>query len=697
MQFGKDMVLRLLIVDDSVEAAEAIVSALRNSGIAVRPTRPENEQELAALILQHPPDLVLAARNSRNVSLLKLMQSVDASGKDLPVLVLMEAVDEAALLGVMEIGARGVVLRSNIGHLQNVVRAEWADLEARRSLRRLEAQVRETERRCDALIDSSRDPIAYIHEGMHIRANAAYLEIFGFESFEDIEGMSLLDLVAPSQVDGFKQLLKQLSKGDAPPPNYETQARALDGNAFPAVMEFTAATYEGEQCLQVVLRRQEVDPELAREVEALRQRDQVTGLLNRATFLRSLEDAVADAAQNSAHHGLLLIEPDHYNQLLQEIGLDQADQLIKACGERLRSAIGPDYIAARFGEHQFAVLTLHSDHSHTSGLAEKLRAAFAASVLETDHLSLSATASVGGVQIGEKIASVTAVLGKAAQCLQSASDIGGNRIELFDPGAADRAEEERIAAWVARIRDALDADRFVMNYQPLINLHGEPIEMYEAYLRMQSLGADEGGGELVQPLSFLQVAEEHGLLWEIDRWVVGRAIQVIGERMRQGRRTTLLVKITQASLQDESLQQHIVEQLAKHGADGKLLVLQLPESKVFTNLRAAQEFQSRIYHYGVRVGLEQFGAGLNSFQLLNHFDAAFLKIDRSYMEDLTSNPDHQQRVREIAEKARELGRQTIAEFVQDAASMSFLFAAGFDYAQGHFLAAAGPEMDYDFQ
>ncbi|ALN86593.1 EAL domain-containing protein [Lysobacter capsici] len=696
MQFGKDMVLRLLIVDDSVEAAEAIVSALRNSGIAVRPTRPENEQELTALILQHPPDLVLAARNSRNVSMHKLMQSVDASGKDLPVLVLMETVDEAALLAVMEIGARGVVLRSNIVHLQNVVRAEWADLEARRSLRRLEAQVRETERRCDALIDSSRDPIAYIHEGMHIRANAAYLEIFGFESFEDIEGMSLLDLVAPGQVDGFKQLLKQLSKGDAPPPSYETQARALDGNAFPAVMEFTAATYEGEQCLQVVLRRQEIDPELAREVEAMRQRDQVTGLFNRATFLRSLEDAVADAAQNSAHHGLLLIEPDHYNQLLQEIGLDQADQLIKACGERLREAIGPDDVAARFGEHQFAVLTLHSDHSHTSELADKLREAFAGRVLETDHLSLSATASVGGVQIGEKIASVTAVLGKASQCLQSASDIGGNRTELFDPGAVDRAEEERIAAWVARIRDALDADRFVMNYQPLINLHGEPIEMYEAYLRMQSLGPDDSS-ELVQPLSFLQIAEEHGLLWEIDRWVVGKAIQVIGERMRQGRQTTLLVKITQASLQDESLQQHIVEQLAKHGADGKLLVLQLSESKVFTNLRAAQEFQSRVYHYGVRVGLEQFGAGLNSFQLLTHFDAAFLKIDRSYMEDLTSNPDHQQRVREIAEKARELGRQTVAEFVQDAASMSLLFAAGIDYAQGHFLAAAGPEMDYDFQ
>ncbi|MGO4220766.1 EAL domain-containing protein [Lysobacter sp. TAF61] len=690
MQFGKDTALRLLIVDDSVEAAEAIVSGLRNSGIAVRPSRPENDGELATMIGQHPPDLVLAAREARGVPITKVMQAVDASGKDLPVLMLIDSIDDTRLLEMFTIGARGVILRGHPDHIQSRVRREWADLEARRALRRLEAQVRETERRCDALIDSSREPIAYIHEGMHIRANPAYLEIFGFETFEDIEGMSLLDLIAPQRVEGFKQLLKQIGKGEAPP-RHETEARTLDGSHFAAVMEFTQASYEGESCLQVILRRQEIDPELAREVEELRQRDQVTGLLNRATFLRALEDAVADAAQNATHHGLLLVEPDHFNRLLQDIGLDAADSLIAAMAQRLRAALGPDDVAARFGEHQFAVLTSNSDHKRSMGLAESLRSAFADHVLETADRSLSTTVSIGGVLIGEKIASITAVLGKASQCMQSASGVGGNRTDLFDPGAADRAEEERVEAWVARIREALDADRFVMDYQPLIGLHGEPIEMYEAYLRLRG-----EHGELVPPLTFLQIAEEHGLLWEIDRWVVGRAIAVIGERMRAGRQTTMLVKITQASLQDNTLQVFIQEQLARHGADGGLLVLQLPESKVFTHLRAAQEFQAKVAGYGVRVGLEQFGVGLNSFQLLSHFDAALLKIDRSYMEDLTGNPDHQQRIREIAEKARELGKITIAEFVQDAGSMSILFGAGIDYAQGNFLAPPGPTMDYEF-
>ena len=694
MESGKDSALRLLIVDDSVEAAEAIVSGLRNSGIAVRPSRPENEGELVDLLNDKTFELVLAAHDARSVAVERVMQLVTTSGKDLPVLLVVDAVDEACLLRALELDARGVVLRGRIEHVQRKVRAEWADLEARRGLRRLEAQVRESDRRCDALIESSRDPIAYVHEGMHIRANAAYLEMFGYDSFEEIEGMSLLDMVAPQHVDGFKQLLKQMSKGEAPPPRYEVEARTLDGKSFQAVMEFTAATYEGENCVQLVLRRQEqeFDPELAREVEELRQRDQVTGLLNRATFLRALEDSVSESALKSTPHGLLLIEPDHYARLLHEIGLDAADDLAAAVAERLRSVLGPDDIAARFGEHQFTVLSRNSDHAATSRLAEAVRAAFAENVLETDGHSLNATVSIGGVQIGEKIANVAAILGKASQCVQSTISVGGNRIELFDPGAVDRAEEERIATWIARIRDALDTDRFVMHYQPVVNLHGEPGEMYEALLRLRG-----DHGALVQPLSFLPIAEEQGLMWEIDRWVVRRSITLIGERLRAGKRTTILAKITQHSLQDDSLVKHIEEQLAKHGADGNLLVLGVPESKVFTHLRAAQEFQAQVAKLGVRVGLEQFGAGLNSFQLLTHFDAAFLKIDRSFMEDLASNTTRQQRIREIADKAHELGKLTIAEYVQDAASMTVLFSNSIDYAQGNFLAMAGPEMDYDFQ
>src|SRR5690606_34765016 len=106
----------------------------------------------------------------------------------------------------------------------------------------------------------------------------------------------------------------------------------------------------------------------------------------------------------------------------------------------------------------------------------------------------------------------------AHQAVQSNAGVGGNRVDIFDPGAVDRAEQERIEAWVTRIRQAIDSDNFVLHYQPLVSLHGESRQMYDTFLRMQG-----EHGELIQPPAFLQIAEEHGLLWEIDRWVVGNA------------------------------------------------------------------------------------------------------------------------------------------------------------------------------
>ena len=159
---------------------------------------------------------------------------------------------------------------------------------------------------------------------------------------------------------------------------------------------------------------------------------------------------------------------------------------------------------------------------------------------------------------------------------------------------------------------------------------------------------------------------------------------------------TLLVKITHASLLDETLPAFIAEQLAEHATNGASLLLQVPESKVFINLRAAQVFSAAMAELGCKMVLEQFGAGLDSFQLLAHFVPGFVKIDRGFMEDLPKNTANQARIRELALKAREHGIQSIAEFVQDAASMSILFSSNVDYAEGDFLAVAGPDMHYDF-
>ena len=687
----QDAVLRLLLVEDQLEDAEQLISHLRNGGIAVRPQRPEDEADLSRLLESQSIDLVLAAADAKYLPLATVVQRVTATGKDIPIVASTTVLDEKTVMDALAAGTRDIALRTRPEHVQAVVRNEFAALLARRALRHLEASLRETERRCDALIASSRDPIAYVHEGMHIRANDAYLEMFGFEGFEDIEGLSLLDLIGPNHADSFKQVLKKISKGETPPRQLDLQAQRTDGSTFDAVMEFTTATYEGESCLQIVFRQQTVDSEMVKELDTLRQRDSLTGLFNRQHFMTELEAAIVQAADGKGHQAFLLVEPDHYENLLGEIGLAAADDLIKGIAERLQGALDADTISARLSDHGFAVLCLSHDHNASLAQAERIREAFHGHILDLGERSVNPSVSIGGVQVGERIASVSQVMSKSSQCLASCIGMGGNRIEIFDPAARDRAEEERIQAWVERIREALAKDQFVLHYQPIISLTGAEEENYDVYLRMKG-----PGGEVIPPLTYLAIAEEHGLLDDIDRWVIKRAVAVISERQKAGKHTNLFVKVTPASLVEGGLEAFISEQLAANAVPGDRLVLQIPESKVFTHLKAVQAFQAAVAKLGCRVALEQFGTGLNSFQMLSHFDPAILKIDRGFITELGKNAEVQKQVREIVSKAHAAGKQTVAEFVSDAATMSVLFSMGMDFVEGNFLATPGPTMSYDF-
>jgi len=687
----QDAVVRLLLVEDQLEDAEFLISQIRNGGMAVRPQRPESEEELVTLLSSQSVDMVLASLNAKYIPFATVTERANATGKDIPVLATIDTLDEASVLAAIASGAKEVVLRSRPEHVQFIVRNEFASLVSRRGVRHIEAALRETERRCDALITSSRDPIAYVHEGMYIRANEAYLEMFGFESFEDIDGLSVLDMLDSANADEFKQLLKKLAKGEAPPRQMELTAVHSDGSNFKAVMEFTSATYEGEPCLQIVFRKQMMDADVARQLDDLRQRDPVTGLYNRQHFMSELESTVAAAASGKAGQALLLIEPDKYENRIGEAGLAYADELLKKICSRIAETLEGKTILARFSDHVLAVLCLEHDHKATQAQAEKVRAAFDGYLFELGNRSLALSVSIAGVQIGEKIASVPQVLGKSSQSLQAVEALGGNRVDIFDPAARDRAEEERIQAWLARINEALSEDQFVLNYQPIISLTGATGECYEVLVRMQS-----PDGDIVSPEQFMPIAEEHSLLDDIDRWVIGRAISLLAERKRLGKDTTLFVKVTPSSLVEGDLHNFISAQLKAHGISGENLVLQVPESKIFTHLRALQAFQKIVGSFGIRLCLEQFGTSVDSLQMLSHFDPHILKIDRSFILDLAKNPENQKKVRQFVDHARGINKHTIAEFVSDAGSMTVLFSMGVDWVQGNFLAAPGPAMNYDF-
>ncbi|GAB2786908.1 EAL domain-containing response regulator [Dyella kyungheensis] len=670
-----DQVIKILFIEKSVEDAEQIISLLRNSGIAVRPARATSTEQITAALDELGPDIVLFDPSVGTLELREVARMLDAHGRDLSLIALVSQVDNAAITELFVNGARSVALRPQPKQLMAVIQREFDALNARRQLRRLEAALRESERRCDALLDSSTDAIAYVHEGMHVRANQAYLDTFGYTEFDDLLGLPVLDMIGANDADEFKNTLKGLSKGEKPSGAIELQARRADASTFKASVEFAHATFEGESCLQVVFRRQMVD---ANVIEQL-QRDPVTGLFNRARMLECIDEAVAAATQGTKGQSLLLIEPDNWQTIVAGVGLAKADELLAAFAARVESQLTAQDTAGLLAEHTVGVLLHTRNDEGIKQWIAGLQQAIAGGIFDLGSRSLTITSSIGGSMLGERNANTELLLNQASQALRNAQSQGGNRSDLHDPAAREKADEERERYWLGVINQALLQNEFVLYHQQTISLQDAEGEFSEILLRLNGPQGE------VLPGFFMPIAEKHNLTPAIDRWVLNQAIEHLRGRDRMGSPTTFFVKLTSGSLEDKELLPWLDERLKQAALKHGQLVLEMTESKVVTALRPAQEFIQAWQKIGGQFALEQFGSGLNSFQLLNHINADYLKIDRSYMADLPQQQESQKKVADICRQARELKKHTIAEWVEDAASTSLLFACGVDFVQGNFL------------
>ncbi|WP_413625955.1 EAL domain-containing protein [Luteibacter sp. Lutesp34] len=671
-----DNVIRILFIESSVEDAELLINVLRNGGIAVRPARAITPDEIKACLDEIVPDLVLMNPGVPGIDTAAVMRQLDASGRDLALIAVVDGLaDDEAVADLMVRGSRGVALRKRPDQLLAVVQREFEALSTRRQVRRLETSLRETERRCDALLDSSRDAIAYVHEGMHVRVNQAYLEAFGFAEFDDIIGLPILDLIAGTHADDFKNTLRALSKGEKAPQAMELLARRDDGGTFKAMVDFAQATFEGESCLQIVFRQQTVDAALVAQL----QRDPVTGLFNRARTLESIDQAVAAAAAGRAGQAVILLEPDNWKDIVASAGIGNADHLLAALAAKVGESIDEDDIAGVVGDHTLGlVLSSRGDLEHAA-LTERLRTTIAETIFDAGSRSLTVTVTIGGTLLAEKNANTEAVLEQASAALRAAQNQGGNRVELHDPSAREKADAEREQYWLDLVREALAQDGLRLYHQQIISLQDAAGEYYEILVRMRGPKGD------VLPSYFFPVAERNGLLPAIDRWVLGHAIDALVHRENDGLTTTYFVKMTLQSLEDPDLLPWLVRRLQGANLRRSKLVIEMPESKVLTSLRPTQEFVAGWRQAGGGFAIEQFGSGLNSFQLLNHVEVDFLKIDRSFMTDLPQHPENQKKIAEICKEGHASGKQTVAEWVEDAVSTSLLFACGVDFIQGNFL------------
>lgn len=375
----------------------------------------------------------------------------------------------------------------------------------------------------------------------------------------------------------------------------------------------------------------------------------------------------------------MIIDIDGLKVVNDKLGHHAGDRLICQIAEILRERVRATDIVARLSGDEFAVLMPQTDISGALQLGEDLRAAVAEMV--EPGIGGGATISVGITMFGARREVVSeAVLVAADQALYRAKEEGRNRIALFeDPSEGSREQLPRLTT-TARIRDALTQNRLSLATQPITDLASGGVERYELLLRMTG-----ERGETLPAAEFIETAERVGMVQELDRWVVGRALELMAERERQGEPVSLHVNLSGASLADVSVLEFIERRLDEGETDPGRCTFEITQTARINDYETAAGFADRLTEFGCQVAIDDYGAGFGPFYYLRTLPFDMIKIDGSFIRDMPRNDADQLTVKAIVQIARGLGKTTIAEFVQDDATLELLREYGVDMAQGFHL------------
>lgn len=682
--------LRLIILEESQNDAESLANVLRNAGHALRMTYVDSMDSLETTLEDQTPDVLLCGSShisaSEDVVLTLAQRNLDA-----PVIALAENVDEPAIVEALRTGVAALVSYDLPEHLQLVAEREISALKGRRTIERHNDYLRESEKRYRTLMDSSRDAIIYAHEGMHVYANPAYLDMFGFENSNEIEGTSVLDMVDPSDHGKLKEFLRNYAGNREQGDKLEVKGLGPGGHQFNTIMEFAPASIDGEPCTQIIIRNQADSAALEDQIKTLSKQDILTGLYSRQHFMEVLESAIdADAGPADSCAAIYLLL-DNFKSIRENIGIAASDLVLSDIASVLRSNTTDTELLARFGDHSFSIMSTNASKEAITELVDKIRISIEEHISEVDGRAITTTCSLGVSILNDARISAQDMISRADLACEVARSAGGNQAHIHNTDVDEQLDMENEERWEEMVRKAIAEDHFQCAYQPIVSLQGEEGERYEVLLRI----TDEQG-EYILPGQLISIAEKFGICEKIDRWVIEQTIRTLAERRDADNQITFFIKISGPTLSDNDLLLWISDLIKENRISSDSIVLEISEEAATGNLKDAKAFIKAASALHCKTAIEHFGCGTSQPQLLKHLPVDYLKIDGSIIRNIATDEERQMRVREIIKLARSLDKQCIAECVDDASCLAVLWQTGVDFIQGHFVQEPDDSMSYDF-
>ncbi len=684
--------IRLLIVDEGFHKAEQITSSLRATGMHVRAEFAEDDEDMCEILENKTLDLVLFSLDLPGFTISQAEHLIRECGRHVSLIAIAKKVDDQLRVSAINEGARDVVAADCLEHLIQVIKREARDIETWRRAMRLEMDYQESEKRCQNLLANSKDAVAYVHEGMHVFANQVYMDLFGNTDLDELEGTPIIDMVDSSQQGELKQFLRNLSKQENESNELELQLIHSSGEKISATLEFSRASYDGEPCTQILIRSRADTSELEEQINYLHQHDLVTGLYNRQHFMEELKTAVTQAVNGMHQSAIVYVAIDNFQEIRDRIGISGCDVLIADIGKIIAENADPDFLVARFGASHYACLGKIDERQKVEAFAAKLPQLVEQHISEVGEQSVTATCSASVLFIDENTPdNPNELISRAERTCEEVQAQGGNGAKTFIPKAGEMTQEEEDGITADLIKDALNHNRIRGLYQPIVGVKAQGGERY-----ISSVEISSENGQIIRADEYQGAAERTGTAKMLDRWKVLHAIKKISDTLRRGRKIEFFIPLSADSIQDPGLANWIAENLSKAKVSGEQLVFMINEAHAVSQLKAAKTLFKGLKQIHCQFAIDEFGTGLNPFQLIKHIEADYLRINHAYMDNLTQNKDNQGSIRELAYQAGDLNINTITPGVTDAAILSVLWTLNVDFVQGDFLQPPQKELNYDF-
>ncbi|MDH3978901.1 MAG: EAL domain-containing protein [Gammaproteobacteria bacterium] len=409
--------------------------------------------------------------------------------------------------------------------------------------------------------------------------------------------------------------------------------------------------------------------------------DALTGLINRFEFENHLERALESVVTEQATHAMLYIDLDQFKIVNDTCGHVAGDELLRQLSTVLQQKIRNSDILVRLGGDEFGVLLEHCTPEHTISVANSLLSTVQEFRFVWEDKSFVIGASIGVVLVDKDSGGIANIMSAADAACYSAKDAGRNRIHVFGKNDAMIVDRYGEMQWVARINEALENNRFQLFCQQIISVGSTgacPLGLIEILVRMK----DEKG-KLIPPGAFIPAAERYNLMTSLDRWVVKTTFEWLD---RNSHITDQLgkcsINLSGQSISDARFLDYLLDLLTESAVPAGKICFEITETAAITNLSEATEFISRLKEIGCSFALDDFGSGLSSFAYLKNLPVDYLKIDGSFVKDIVDDPIDEAMVRSINEIGHVMGKETIAEFVENDQILEKLHDIGVDYAQG---------------